>query len=194
MSFGFDDYMNEVGNALDEARDAGIIVFAAMSNNGRHRRAAWPARTAENAIGIHSCGVMGTSRSDFTPDPIKDNNNFMVVGEAIIAHQLTVKGGGFTTVDGTSFATPVAVSMAALILGFANQAACKELETLYNVKELRSKWGMRNVLYEISEGSGHYSWIRSALLWHRCFFEENEKQLIRDWGLRTIRTALEQGP
>jgi hypothetical protein len=194
MSFGFDDYMDEVGNALEKARDAGIIVFAAMSNTGRHRRAAWPARTAENAIGIHSCGVMGKNPSDFTPDPIKDNHNFMVVGEAITAHQLTAKGGGFTTVDGTSFATPVAVSMAALILGFANQAACKKLEKPYNVGRLRSKWGMRNVLYEISKESGDYSWIRPVLLWHQCFFGENEHQFIREWGLTTICTALEQGP
>jgi hypothetical protein len=199
MSFGFDVCVDDVRNVLKKARDGGIIVFAAMSNNGRHRRAAWPARTAEDAIGIHSCEVMGKTSSDFTPDPVPENRNFMVVGEKIIAHQLTAKGGGFTSVEGTSFATPVAVSMAAMILGFANQEQSADVrdkckESGLGVENLRSKWGMRNVLYEISDKLGGYSWITPQLIWSRCLFTRNDYQQTREEGWRVICTALHEGP
>ena len=45
----------------------------------------------------------------------------IVFGENLASHWPTAKGGGLRTGSGTSFATPVAVAIAALILAFVNQ-------------------------------------------------------------------------
>ncbi|KAH6892530.1 hypothetical protein B0T10DRAFT_458239 [Thelonectria olida] len=149
MFFGFDGVDMRVDDALGFARDKGILIFAAMANGGIYDKAAWPARESKDAIGIHSCTEMGKKSSNFTPMPVDRNPNFMVIGEQIIAHWPTAKRGGFRDAEGTSFATPVAVTMAALILAFVNQTRCQKLreecEEKVKVKELWQNWGMTSV-------------------------------------------------
>lgn len=121
MSFGFRDYNRQIDLALNRAKENNILVFAAMGNGGIYEGAAWPARVMDDAIGIHSCDESGRTGLELTSAVVADNPNFMVVGETFPAHWPTQKGGGFRSVEGTSFATPIAVAMAALILAFANQ-------------------------------------------------------------------------
>lgn len=197
MSFGFDNYDLILDEALRQARSQNILIFAAMANEDIYKKAAWPARESEDAIGIHSCAEMGKTSSPFTPKPVERNPNFMVLGEGIIAHWPTDKGGGFRLVEGTSFATPVAVSMAALILAFVNQKRCKklreEIEKEVRVKELGSNAGMRRVLQDISEKSTDgYLWINPILLWAK-FPEDGEDDTVeamRAHGWKVIRRAL----
>jgi subtilisin family serine protease len=199
MSFGFTSCVEEVRVVLKKAQENRILIFAAMSNHGIYKDAAWPARTAEDAIGIHSCNELGKTSSDFTPRHVTDNRNFMVVGEGIRAHQLTAKGGGYMSVEGTSFATPVAVSMAALILSFADQWNSQDIRKEYvdnglDPTKLNSTWGMRNILREISKRSGKYSWIDPQLLWIGYLSMKDEPQGMREQGWRVIWSALCQGP
>lgn len=199
MSFGFDNFDLKVDEALRLARNQSILIFAAMANEGMYKPAAWPARKSDDVIGIHSCVEMGKVSSRFTPQCVEGNSNFMVVGEGIIAHWPTAKGGGFRPVEGTSFATPVAVSMAALILAFANQKRCRKLweenKKKVRVEELGSNSGMRRVLQEISElSTDKYLWIDPMLLWARFpeDGEDNTVEAMREHGWKVIRRALKK--
>lgn len=178
MSFGFKNPSLALKKALKEARANMILIFSAMSNDGNNRRegAAWPARDSSLSIGIHSCREGGTKSSDFTPPSVPHSPNFMVVGEDVITHWPDAKGGGFRLDSGTSFATPVAVAMAGLILGFSWQRACKkeraELEArgLVDLKELQENEGMSNVLLLCKPvmnrvENQEFSYIHPLLLW-----------------------------
>lgn len=199
MSFGFDESDPELDEALRLAQSKDILIFAAMANEGIYKAAAWPARDSDNTIGIHSCAEMGKTSSPFTPKPSHERLDFMVLGENIFAHWLTGKGGGFRPVEGTSFATPVAVSMAALILAFTNQKVCRKLreetEKKVRVKDLGSNRGMRRLLRAISEVStDRYLWINPMLLW-ATFPEEGAEDTpgaMREHAWRVIHRALKK--
>jgi Subtilase family len=174
MSLGFEDKNTEVQEALELANEKNILVFAAMSNEGMHKPAAWPAKDLKLCVGIHSCTVGGNSHSDFTARPVDQNPNFMVVGEKIPIHRLTSKGGGFCMGNGTSFATPVAVSMGALILTFVEQKRClknkKSLPRSAHLDDLRQAWGMASLFNRASNHLDYrinlsYSLVEPELLW-----------------------------
>lgn len=199
LSFGFARPDREVNDALRLARDRGILIFSAMANHGIYKKAAWPARESNAVIGIHSCVDMGKTSSEFTPRLVQRNSNFMVIGERIIAHWPAAKGGGFRAVEGTSFATPVAAAIAALILAFANQTRCQKLreesQRKVEVKELWRNSGMTRVLEKISEKSADgYSWIDPMLLW-ATFPEDDEEdtpKTVREHGWKVICRALRE--
>ncbi|KAJ4179451.1 hypothetical protein NW767_014625 [Fusarium falciforme] len=196
MSFGFDQFDREVDEMLESARAKEILVFAAMSNAGTHKEAAWPARSSEDAIGIHSCIDKGTKTSDFTPLHVHGNQNFMTVGEQIMTHWPTRKGGGFRNAQGTSIATPVAASIAALILAFVNQSRCKndreEYQKRVKVRDLWKNGGMIKLLQEISKPVGDYRWIDPRLLWSAYpeRYEEQTADSRRNDAWRRICKAL----
>lgn len=201
MSFGFDGPNSEVRTALKRAHDNRILIFAAMANGGAFKPAAWPANS-DLVIGIHSCVDQGKMSSHFTPRPVEKtpNYNFMVVGQDIPAHWLEDKGGGYRSVEGTSFATPVAVAMAALILAFANQTKYWTLRKTCERKlsdhgwgaKVESLWlneGMGRVLEAISiKTSGGYRSISPELLWRNCC--EGDANSIREHAWNEIYKAL----
>ena len=175
MSFGFDcsslpKDLRDLDEALERARNAGILIFAAAANSGHHRRNAWPARDDECAICVHSCNDYGSRSSEYTPSADEETTNFIAYGENIRSHWPTTKGGGFRVMTGNSTATPVAVSMAALLLAFVNQSICRrwreEVDRSVNLKKLRKLHYMRKLLKRISERRrDNYYWIHSSLLW-----------------------------
>ncbi|KAH7383918.1 peptidase S8/S53 domain-containing protein [Pyrenochaeta sp. MPI-SDFR-AT-0127] len=170
MSLGFTTEHDEVKGALELACANNILVFAAMSNGTNYKPAAWPANELTLCIGIHSCTTGGHRSSEFTPQRAEKNPNFSVVGEQIPVHWPTSKGGGFRLAQGTSFATPVAVAMGALVLTFINQERCEEnMESVsqdVNPKNLFKPWGMASVFTKISDTIDiHYSKIQPELLW-----------------------------
>lgn len=202
MSFGFKKASLNLEKALERARSGRVLVFAAMANEGMYEGAAWPARESTDAIGIHSCKEDGKTSSEFTPMPVADNKNFMVVGEGIAAHRTMRKGGGFCYARGTSFATPVAVSMAADILAFASQtradcrAARQRSDEVVDVGRLWTNEGMIKVLDKCSDEAlersqqSAYRWIDPRLLW-KTFPEDGDDDEVGH-GWRTIRRALEK--
>lgn len=173
MSFGFLYPQRIVKEAIKNAQAKGILVFAAMSNDGNNSPGgpAWPARDPSLVIGVHSCREGGRKTSDFTPPHVPHSHNFMVVGENVVTHWPLAKGGGFRLDDGTSFATPVATAIAALLLAFVWQGMCKKereaAKTFINLDELHQIDGMRKVLSHISnEGENEkFSYIHPALFW-----------------------------
>ncbi|KAI0521189.1 ankyrin [Xylaria bambusicola] len=173
MSFGFSRPPVIVKRALERAKGK-ILVFAAMSNDGNNSPtgAAWPARDLDYAIGIHSCKEGGRKTSDFTPPHVPATHNLMVVGEGIITHWPEAKGGGFRLDDGTSFSTPVAAAMAALVLAFWYQRRGRnermEVENLVDLEDLRRNKVMSSLMMQNMGTKGenvNFSYIRPQLLW-----------------------------
>ncbi|KAI1827706.1 subtilisin-like protein [Xylaria intraflava] len=101
-----------------------VFANAATSHEDAYESVAWPAKDPHCAIGIHSCGDSGTQKSNFA-GRMFNGDNFMVVGERILAQWPMAKGGGFRACTGSSFATPVAAAVAALVLQFAWQKVCR---------------------------------------------------------------------
>lgn len=134
---------------------------------------AWPANDQEYAIGIHSCSDGGGRPSDFTAEPYT-GVNFMVVGESILSQWPTAKGGGFKLATGSSFATPVATAIGALVLEYVYQKLCsqekKERGKRVVLDDIRRKAGMIRVLKAISTRTFHgdnweYYSINTMLFW-----------------------------
>lgn len=173
MSCGFLSSHQDVEDALERAKNARIVTFTAMCNAGNNlqRVAAWPARKPSLTIGIHSCrDDLGMDRSSFTPPAVRNSDNFMAVGEGIITHWPEFKGGKFRIAGGTSFATPVATAMAALVLAFVFQKKCKkqreDVELKFGGKNLILKTeNMAALLHQISKKAGDYRYIHPSLLW-----------------------------
>ncbi|KAI1460750.1 ankyrin [Annulohypoxylon moriforme] len=184
MSFGYEYSPSIVREALKRAQKKKIVVFAAMSNGGSYQKSTWPAREEICAIGIHSCDENGT-KSGFTPLPHPHTDNFMVVGDNVLTHWPMAKGTPFRLDSGTSFATPVAAAMAALILAFVEQSICKEhrrkaqeLIGLGVLEELRENSGMIRLLQSVSfsgPDSG-YLLIHPQLLWKDLQFPHKKSK------------------
>ncbi|KAI1087485.1 ankyrin [Rostrohypoxylon terebratum] len=173
ISFGYEYSPTIVREALKRAQKKRIVVFAAMSNGGSYHKPTWPAREEICAIGIHSCDDDG-NKSNFTPLPHPNTDNFIVVGDNVLTHWPTAKGSPFKMDSGTSFATPVAVAMAALILAFVQQTICKgnytkaqELIGLEVLEELHENSGMIRLLKSVSFPGPDpgYLLIHPELLW-----------------------------
>ncbi|KAI1418456.1 ankyrin [Hypoxylon sp. FL1857] len=198
MSFGYDSAPAEVEEALSRASQSKIVVFAAMSNGGGFEEARWPARNERYAIGVHSCDENGT-KSGFTPLPTPNADNFMITGENVVTHWPRSKGGHFRIDDGTSFATPVAVASAALILAFVEQKMCKiqrtKAEKLVRLGKLRENYWMSTLLKSISslEVNPGYHTMRPELLWKDLpirYKISKEKDKCREYAWSVIENAL----
>ncbi|OTA69997.1 ankyrin [Hypoxylon sp. EC38] len=198
MSFGYDSAPEEVEEALERARQNKIVVFAAMSNGGSLKEPTWPAREAIYSIGIHSCDGNGT-RSGFTPLSRPSADNFMTTGENVVTHWPKEKGGAFRLDNGTSFATPVAVAMAALILAFVEQKICKiqraTAEKFVKLEKLHDNYWMSALLKSISnsEANPGYHTIGPELLWkdlNKLYKKTKEKDKCREHAWNVITNAL----
>ncbi|QGA21462.1 hypothetical protein EYB26_009173 [Talaromyces marneffei] len=125
MSFGFPtreikDY-DKLEGAIHKAYSNHTLLFAAASNSGANLDRAYPARD-ENVICIHSTDANG-NRSKFSPTALADALNLATVGEAVESSwPLRLCEGnnslGTKYKSGTSFATPIAVSIAAFLLQY----------------------------------------------------------------------------
>lgn len=170
MSLGFKGEPKKVEDALLDANKLepqNILVFSSMNNEGNHSKARWPARNKDLAIGIHGSRPDGVEACSFAGLPVAGNPNFMVRGEDI---QTQLPEGFFQIAQGSSYATPIAASMAALILQFAYQQRVTwqtERVAVRGKEKLHEKEVMIQVLKAVSNKSrdGNFRWIHPKLLW-----------------------------
>lgn len=190
LSLGFRkcDYtdLKDLRDALKKAQDHKIVVFAATSNEGIYDPVAWPARDPEYAIGIHSSIDFGVRKSDFTANPINPGANFMAVGENILSQWPNAKGAGFRLCTGSSFATPVATAIGALVLAFICQTICRverdKVADTVPLDDIKTNHGMTKVLKAISmPQDGDYLAIHPKLFW-------NDYHDIKDRKLNTTKS------
>lgn len=159
MSFGFDEgTLPDVEKAIETAYDRNIVMLAAVSNDGNRPRApiAFPA--------LHPCVICVNSadgagnKSSFNPQApngrgrTRREDNFSILGEniescwpeAIEAEGVvrrTEAGGTFRACSGSSFATAIAASTAALIIEFGKRQRYR----IPKNKKLRTYRGIQQV-------------------------------------------------
>lgn len=117
MSFGWERLKPAVRYQLTRANLANILVFAAASNEGRRNPEliSYPARE-ETVLAIGSARGNGKD-SSFNPPPVWNKPIFLVLGEAIPLHDSRNRSISKTQrLNGTSFATPIAAGLAALVI------------------------------------------------------------------------------
>lgn len=118
LSFGFPRRVRSIQEALDNAVAKSKVVFAAASNDGSNTARAFPA-SHDRVVAIHSTDGHG-NRSKFNPTPVQHDDNFCVVGEQL---EGAWTNDGVMRMSGTSFAVPVAVSIASFTIGFIRENA-----------------------------------------------------------------------
>ncbi|KLU81029.1 hypothetical protein MAPG_00124 [Magnaporthiopsis poae ATCC 64411] len=121
MCFGFDEPIRPIRNAIDRATKASKppLFFAATRNNGAHREVAWPA-SEPSVIGISSTTAEGeaspfnSSRRDDALPILYAFGQGVPVNVAAPHDPEHFESRHFS---GTSYATPIAASLAANLLG-----------------------------------------------------------------------------
>jgi subtilisin family serine protease len=120
LSFGFDSvrYPDRMGDEIRQCLNEGIMVFASASNDGGEGSRTYPAKYPR-VVCVHSATWQGKV-SDFNPGP-EGHDNFTVVGEKVRPtwrSKPTTEPGITRYKSGTSYATPVAVAVAAFMIGY----------------------------------------------------------------------------
>jgi hypothetical protein len=108
------------------------MIFAAASNGGGNDGLAFPARE-DQVICIGSTDGEG-NKSDFTPGP-HVYNRFSTIGEAVKSSWL---GGETQRKSGTSYATPIAAGITALVMDFMRQCSEADPRLVMRLKEKRA--------------------------------------------------------
>jgi hypothetical protein len=158
LSFGFPGRLRRIQDEIQDALHAGKTFFAAASNDGGNAGRTFPGNQ-DGVLCIHSTDGLGNA-SLFNPTALNNTDNFSVVGENINAawprgspHEL----GGTRRMTGTSFAVPVAVAVAALMIGFVSH---KMPEHVNWAIPLKTPAGIRAVFRSISERrNGQYDLV-----------------------------------
>jgi len=154
ISIGFSERVpgyDLLEKAIDRAHAAHILVFAAASNDGGNAGRAFPSRH-DNVFCIHSTDAKG-DRSSFSPTPERNESNFATVGEAVESnwprHLCTDESSVMKVKSGTSFATPIAASIAAFLLLYARAYLSPDEAQLMKRHSV-----IKSVLREISATTG----------------------------------------
>ncbi|KAK6352240.1 hypothetical protein TWF730_009071 [Orbilia blumenaviensis] len=155
LSLGFDDEDDSIRQAILNAHSKDKIIFAAASNSGSlmpEKLVSYPARIQGHVISIRSATGQ-SQKSPASPRASYGDDNFMVVGEGIKAAwpQNLNDGSPARYVSGSSFATPVAAGIAALVLEFSIQRGPKGRNISdENRQRLWTHRGIRGVFHSMA--------------------------------------------
>ncbi|KAK3299815.1 peptidase S8/S53 domain-containing protein [Chaetomium fimeti] len=151
LSFGLRHKPQKVQDEIKKAVDRGKLIFAAASNSGANDPRAYPA-SQEGVICVHSADGLGNA-SLFNPTelPGPDDDNFCFVGENIEGawpSSMPDQAGGTRRMTGTSYATAVAIAVAALMIGFVRENMPEHVN--WDIPPL-SLAGIRAIFHTMSE-------------------------------------------
>lgn len=153
ITLSFEPGCTELGDAIRSAYRWKVLVFAAASNVGAHAAMpAFPARMS-NVYCIYSGDGMG-NYTRTSPTARSNHYNFLTLGEAVeSAWPVALSDNPWKKrKSGTSFATPIAVGIAAFLLLYAYQTLPEEC-----AKKLKEYDKMRDFLfYYLSHERGGY--------------------------------------
>lgn len=165
MSLGFNHPQWQIREAITEAYGKNILVFASASNSGANPidPIAFPARMP-TVICISATDSLGNKLTT-TPPFQSMKENFSVIGAGINSAWLQET---MERKSGTSFATPIAAGLAALVLEYANQRN-EETPGAFqerHLKTLHTRDGMAPILTKMGspEASG-FRFLRPWVLW-----------------------------
>lgn len=141
-----------------------VIMFAAASNDGGNKDIAYPANQHSMVICINATTGLGKS-SSFTPSRNIRTKSFAILGELIeSAWPCPSARDKKECKSGTSYATPIAVAVAATLLQYVRWQLP---ETKHAVTtRLRSCDGMKAMLAAMSEERDGYSYVVPWKLLH----------------------------
>lgn len=178
LSFGFPKGVPAIQQAIDQAVARNKIVFAAASNDGSNTARAYPA-SHDRVIAVHAADGLG-NRSAFNPTPVKHDDNFCVVGEQLEGAWSDV---GVRRMSGTSFAVPVAISIASFMVGFIRKSVHDHEKWLVPLLSYEGVKAMFQILsegrdkgYDLVNPLAHFSGARSS---GEALLREVEKRLDR---------------
>lgn len=149
MPSGFSSENIELERAVDEARNAHVLVFAAASNFGNIEHIAFPGRLYAHLrlFCMFSTDPNVRALPHFNPTPSsKARHSFAILGEGIrLAQDIN------QSLSGTSFATMIGGALAARILDFARQ---KEIgKRIRQVYRLHTVEGMSAIFEKMVNGT-----------------------------------------
>lgn len=144
MSFGFHSPQPKIQKAIKQAAFDNILMFAAASNQGMLAKPTFPANDASVFCIYATDGVGNSYTWNARTEP--RSMNFSTPGIALKSSWLEDDKGFEVRRSGTSFATPVAVAIAACILEFCVQQSMAH----ENFTQLKTLSGMRRVLRGMS--------------------------------------------
>ncbi|KAM0429963.1 hypothetical protein ACHAPT_005967 [Fusarium lateritium] len=141
-----------VRRIIKKAENDGIIIFAAASNCGIHSGRSFPA-SLDTVLCIHAADGNG-NKSAMNPNPEPYRDNLSTLGVAIPSDR---EEG--VSISGTSYATPVAAGMAAVILAFMDAAVAAGEMQPEDREEAFDRQGMRRILLKMSVSRDGYNCI-----------------------------------
>lgn len=170
LSFGFPRFHEKLRPILDairEARQNNVLIFAAAGNEGGNQGIFWPAKLHEtgDVVCINASDSDGDA-SSFNPTT-GSSNRICTLGEALPSCEKDAQNNTMHR-SVTSFATPIAVAIASIVLGVAGNVDIKAEDAPPNFEWLRgrlkTKSGMERILHEMcveqeQERRAGYSYI-----------------------------------
>lgn len=157
LSFGFDSVQSSdsMGDEIRQCLHDGIMVFASASNDGGEGSRTYPAKYPE-VICAHTATWRG-NKSELNPGREEDRN-FSFVGEHVRPIWPAKAPKDETKIDyksGTSYATPVAVSVAAFMIGYIR----KKMPDFAWVIKPWSPRGMLAIFRMMAVNIDGYDWV-----------------------------------
>ncbi|KAI0401306.1 hypothetical protein F4802DRAFT_619006 [Xylaria palmicola] len=157
LSFGFDSVSSPdtMGDEIRECLHHGIMIFASASNDGGEGSRTYPAKYP-GVVCAHSATWRG-SKAERNPG-LEKGLNFSFVGEYVRPTWSSTHSSGDGRVayrSGTSYAAPVAVSVAAFMIGYIRKK-------MPNVKWVIKPWSPEGILkiFELmSVKIDGYDWV-----------------------------------
>ncbi|KAF4976943.1 hypothetical protein FDECE_18415 [Fusarium decemcellulare] len=185
LSFGFSKVSapDLIQNEIEECLNNKIVVFAAASNDGGQRPRTYPGRY-DRVLCIHSADGHGNG-SSFSPTPenTSKGDNFSTVGECVQSYWPvgdSQAADKYRYMSGTSFATPVAVSIAALMMGYIQRKM-----TAYHWRtQPLSPGGIQRIFRMMARGNERngYDWICPEWFFARYNEDKIQQDLIDELG------------
>jgi len=178
LSFAFegdDETLEPIVLQIDLCLKAGISVFAAASNDGGSSGRAFPARQ-DGVFCIHA-GTHDEMAPKINPDPQDGDDNFLVLGCDILSSWPGFNADGSGRKEyktGTSFAVPVAVSIAAFMVAYISKLEPK-CDKWHN--KPMSPIGLRKIFQAMvrEQKNPTYDWVSPC-----GFVYENKSTIVSD--------------
>jgi len=172
MSFGFHRPLPELFEEIDNCLKDGITIFASASNIAGGGRRTYPASHG-SILCIYSATWEGRG-STYNPK-LAESENFSAVGEEVrpmwsVTSPATTEQCDYDS--GTSFATPVAVSITAFMIAYIQ----KKWPDHNWIMNLSSTAGIRSIFGVISDDFDGYDWVSPM----RYFDDTDEGKVFED--------------
>jgi len=182
MSFGLQEPSSEkdraeweliierIRKAISNASNKHVLMFAAASNDGKNQPRTFPATMQQEVICIHAADGNGND-GGINPDA-EDAFNFTTLGIAIPSPRF--HGHDLAYKSGTSFATPIAAGMAAVLLDFARRTTYLKDDVKNGLRTIRGTQEMFKLMSIPDGTSGKYRYVAPWLLWTANWREKRE--------------------